>query len=136
MSISAGYTTDEIAGYVREYLALPFGSKARWLAEQPFSGHQLRRWRTAYLAGDLERGLVPRPGALQGDALARVKDAEERLAAERERHAAELARRDEQIAMLEAGNVALGKAIGRLQTMPGQGPAPATGTTSGLDSNR
>jgi hypothetical protein len=126
MSISAGYTIAEITAYVREYLELPRGMKSGWLAEKPFTAAQLRRWRVAYLAGDLERGLVPRPGALQGDALARVRDAEQRLATERERHAAELARRDEQIAMLEAGNLALGKAIGRLQTMPAQAPDPAT----------
>lgn len=133
MSMSAGFTTEEITAYVEEYLDLPHGRKHVWLEGKPFSLWQMRRWRRAYLAGDLERGLVPRVHANHREAARRARAAEEELAAERSRYVAELARRDEQIAILEAGNVALGKAIGLLHRMPRQEPAdePPPGRSGG-----
>lgn len=133
MTVSPGFTAEEIAGFVREYEAVPFGGKGEWLVQHGFSRDQFRRWRAAYLEGDLERGLVPRQHATRRSVVARAKEAEERLvrveaAHQREvsrlqeAHGVELARRDAQIAMLEAGTVTLGKAIGLLQKLESQEP--------------
>ena len=60
MTITPGFTAEEITGFVRAYLKVPHGFKGEWLREQPFTKDQMRRWRQAYFGGDLERGLVPR----------------------------------------------------------------------------
>jgi hypothetical protein len=131
MSITPGFTTEEIRQFVQEYLDLPHGQKKAWLQGKAFTADQFRRWRAAYLAGDLDRGLVPRSaGGRQQGVFARARAVEQELAAERAKHAAELARRDEQIATLEAGNVALGKAIGLLQIRQQQEPGAGTSISS------
>ena len=136
MTVTPGFTADEIARFVRAYLELPYGTKTAWLKEQPFSKSQFWRWRDAYLSGDLERGLVPRSRSSQNAGLAKAKAAEEELVrvqqAAREQidalvraHELELVERDAQIKMLKAGNVALGKAIGLLQNLSLQEPENA-----------
>ncbi|WP_044506319.1 hypothetical protein [Gordonia sp. KTR9] len=123
--MSPGYTVEEIAGFVREYLALPHGQKKVWLRSKPFSRDQMVRWRRKYLAGDLERGLLPRNEVTRADAIRRVMAAEEKLAAAPRSHAEELAALRTQIATLESGNAALGRAIGLLRTLESPGPGDA-----------
>ena len=136
MTVTPGFTAEEIAGFVRAYLSVPYGSKGAWLREQPFSRDQMYRWREAYLSGDLERGLVPRErSSKEGwpSGLVRAKAAEEELvrvqekarkdmAALRRDHELEMAKKDAQITMLEEGTKTLGKAIGLLQNLSLQGP--------------
>lgn len=128
MTITPGFTAEEIVGFVRAYEQVPHGFKGVWLKEQSFSVDQFRRWRRAYDAGDLERGLVPRqmPSRAASAKRARIAEDEvERVRAEarmeieelKAAHLVELASRDAQITMLEAGNVTLGKAIGLLQNL-------------------
>lgn len=128
MTVTPGFTAEEISGFVREYESVPHGCKGAWLEGRPFTKHQMRRWRKAYFDGDLDRGLVPRQSSTGAAALLRARAAEEELermreqaikelAALRASHQVELAERDAQIKMLEAGNVTLGKAIGLLQNL-------------------
>lgn len=56
--MSPGYTVEEIEALVEEYMALRQGQKGPWLKARSISKYQLHRWRQAYLAGDLARGLV------------------------------------------------------------------------------
>lgn len=124
--MAPGFTVEEMTAYVEEYLALPHGQKALWLQDKPFSKYQIIQWRRSYLAGDLGRGLVPRQGG-GAHAARRALAAEKELAASQRDHEAEVARLQERIALLEAGNSALGKAIGLLQQYqqePGVGPSP------------
>ena len=121
MTISPGFTADEIAGYVREYLRVPHGSKRLWLRDQPFTEGQMARWRRTYLAGDLHLGLVPR-GSGDGDFLERAMAAEEELERVRADLLAQIARQEAQIRLLEEGTVTLGKAFGLLQKMSSQEP--------------
>lgn len=143
MSLTPGFSSEEIKGYVWEYLDLPQGSKEGWLEGKPFTRAQFRRWRRAFISGDMERGLVPRSSSRVSDMTRRAFDAERALETERARHekelkavevahAAQLACRDEQIRMLEAGNLALGKAFGLLQQMRDQEP----GASSDAESSR
>lgn len=60
MSLTPGFSSEEIRGYVWEYLDLPQGSKEGWLEGKPFTRAQFHRWRKAFVSGDMERGLVPR----------------------------------------------------------------------------
>ena len=63
MSISAGFTTEEIREFVNEYEVQRYGQKGAWLAGRGVSYEQLRRWRAAVFEGDLDRGLIPREGS-------------------------------------------------------------------------
>lgn len=141
MSLMSGFSSEEIRGYVCEYLDLPQGSKGLWLEDKPFSKWQLRQWRKALIGGDLERGLVPRSSGSVSNVMKRAIDADRALEVERARHeeelkaveashAEQLARRDEQIRILEAGNIALGKAFGLLQQIRDQEPEAGAGTES------
>lgn len=135
MTVTPGFTADEIRGFIAEYEALPYGTKTAWVEGQPFSVHQMRRWRQAHFEGSLDRGLVPQKGRAvsRTQALAQAKaatekavrvqkESEARIAALEKTHRLELAERDAQIRMLEAGNVTLGKAIGFLQSLGLQEP--------------
>ena len=53
MARTIGYTSDEVRELVREYVYLPHGMKAKWLAGQPLSGDQMNRWRMMCVAGAL-----------------------------------------------------------------------------------
>ena len=54
MSISAGFTADEIREFVLEYQALPQGRKGPWLSARGVPYERLRRWRAAVFEGDLD----------------------------------------------------------------------------------
>lgn len=129
MTVTPGFTAEEITEFVRQYLAVPHGSKGQWLVGKPFTESQILRWRRAYLAGDIGRGLVPRSGLSNDELLVRVREAEEeleRVRAERDAQVAKLdaqiVRQDAQIRMLEEGTVVLGKAFGLLQKLSSQEP--------------
>ena len=63
MSISVGFTVEEIREFVLEYQALPQGQKGLWLSARGVAYERLRRWRAAVFEGDLDRGLIPREGS-------------------------------------------------------------------------
>lgn len=129
MSISAGFTAEQIRKFVHEYELQPFGQKAVWLAGQGIAYDRFRRWRSAVYGGDLDRGLIPREGESmmipprQRHALERAR------AREREAQQAELERMRRRIKELEDTNDALGKAIGLLHWRNEQEP-DAIGPTS------
>jgi hypothetical protein len=59
VSISAGFTAEEIREFVYAYTAQPFGRKAQRLTELGVSYDRLRRWRLEVFDGDLDRRLTP-----------------------------------------------------------------------------
>ncbi|MCZ4653912.1 hypothetical protein O4157_21145 [Gordonia amicalis] len=120
--MSPGYTVEEIEALVEEYMALRQGQKGPWLKARSISKYQLHRWRQAYLAGDLARGLVPRDSVTRPDAIRRAIEAEKQLEAQQRAHADELKRLHRQIETLQGGNAALGKAIGLLRELDSQEP--------------
>lgn len=120
----AGFTAVEKRGFVLEYLDLPHGTKAKWLAEQQFSPNTFKHWRLAYLGGSLDHGLVPRNAETVTNSGHRLRQLERDL----ELKQAELERIREQNDKLQATNEALGKAIGLMQKWsehtPGDTPTP------------
>lgn len=125
MSISPGYTDDEIRELVCTFEVQPYGTKAQWLKEQAIGYNQMRRWRRAVFDGDLDRGLVPRkdggmrtPGVDRREKV-RTYSADAQRIAELEKQVAELQSSNSK---LEATNDALGKAIGLLHELNAHGP--------------
>lgn len=118
MTITPGYTVDEIRDFVYQYEKIPHGHKTLWLLEQEFSRHQFRKWRLATFNGDLDRGLIPRSkvGKVPYNPRQLMQSAIEDNQAKR---IAELEARN---AQLEAANEALGKAIGLLHDRNAQEP--------------
>lgn len=131
MSITAGFTAEQIRDYVFEYERQRHGRKGGWVAAAPFSVYQLRRWQAAVYGGDLDYGLIARdsgsmsaagvPRRLEADLDKAGKDA-----AEVERLRARVAALEASNAALEGTNEALGKAIGLLhqhiEQEPGESP--------------
>lgn len=112
-----GYTAGEIRAYVHEYYIQPYGAKAEWLAAQPFTKGQFRRWREAVFKGDLDRNLVPREhGGMSLSSSGRAAF-ERARAKETAEHQAELDKLNDRIRQLEDTNDVLGKAIGLLHEM-------------------
>lgn len=133
MSITPGFTLEEIREYVHEYQNLPHGTKTRWLKEQPFSRHQLWRWQDAVFGGDLDRGMIPRESSgMTPDAKSRREISHQQRSIPKEQHDAELAALQARIHELEGTNEALGKAIGLLHKLNEQEPdtLPTTGRES------
>ena len=123
MTISAGFTAEQIRGFVLEYELQPYGQRLSWLAQQDVVSYdRLRRWRAAVFDGDLDRGLIPRqgsdmtmpPGERRALAASRAKE----IAA----HEAKVAKLEARVKELEEVNSALGKAIGLLHQMSEQEP--------------
>ena len=133
MSISAGFTAEEIREFVYAYTAQPFGRKAQWLSEQGVSYDRLRRWRLAVFDGDLDRGLIPRDSGPVKITPGERATVERHHLKERAEHEAEVARLNARIRELEETNGALGKAIGLLHSMSEQEPGarPTTPDRSG-----
>ena len=136
MSISAGFTVEEIRAFVLDYQLQPHGSKAAWLARQGVSAHQLKRWVQAVYGGDLDRGLVPRDASGMTLPPDQRKSIARERAAERAAHEAEVARLNARVSELEQTNEALGKAIGLLHSMSEQEPDTARTTTDPSDSSK
>lgn len=116
MSITPGYTDDEIRAYVYEYERQPWGTKDAWRRAQGFTHHRIRRWRQAVFDGDLALGLIPREGVLMTDSTDR-----RRVASQHARGEIESEQLRARIRELEATNEALGKAIGLLHQLNEQG---------------
>lgn len=123
MTVSAGFTAEEIREFVHEYQVQPHGTKGSWLAARGVSGDRLRRWQNAVFEGDLERGLLPREGSAVSVPARRRTALEKERARERAEHAAEVERLSARVRELEETNDALGKAIGLLHAMNEQEPA-------------
>ena len=135
MSISAGFTTEQIREFVHEYEIQPYGQKAIWLVAQRVSYDRLRRWRSAVFDGDLDRGLIPREGSRMTVPPQKRTALERQRASERTAHEAEVARLSDRVRELEETNVALGKAIGLLHAMNEQEPAAVQVRTEPSDSS-
>ncbi|WP_291474163.1 hypothetical protein [Corynebacterium sp.] len=117
MSISPGYTDNEIREIVYAYEQQPYGGKGAWLNDRGITPRQLQRWKRAVFNGDLDRGLAPRqsdgmPSSSQRRQTSASQDAKTRRIAELEARVNEL----------EATNDALGKAIGLLHEITAHGP--------------
>jgi len=135
MSISPGFTTEQIREFVHEYEMQPYGRKAIWLEGQGVSYDRLRRWRSAVFDGDLDRGLIPREGGLVTVPPEKRTGIERQRARERAAHEAEVAKLSARVHELEQTNEALGKAIGLLHRMSEQEPAASPTTTDPSDSS-
>ena len=118
MSITPGYTDDQIRDFVYEYERKPHGIKYDWLKSQGVSRQKLRRWRDAIFEGDLERGLVPR----ENYSAKRAAVERRMIAAHQSKEAIENERLRARVQELEAANEALGKAIGLLHQLNEQEP--------------
>ena len=119
MSISPGFTAEQIREFVFAYEHQRHGTKAVWLKEQGISYERLKRWRDTIIVGDLDRGLVPREGS------AMTSRPRRRLAAQHcdaQDQQAEVEKLNQRVQELEATNEALGKAIGLLHKLNEQEP--------------
>ena len=134
MSISPGFTSEEIREFVHEYQLQPFGQKGSWLAAQSVTYHRLMRWRDAVYAGDLDRGLIPRESSHMTVPPSKRTPLEKTRAAERAVHVAELAQLNARVRELEDTNDLLGKAIGLLHAMSEEEPAHNPTTPDPSDS--
>lgn len=116
MSLTPGFTNDEIVDAVEEFLSLRHGEKTAWFVGKRFSEHQFRRWRLAYMAGTIDRGLVPRHASdVTNFGSNRIRELERELKRARLKHAEEVGKLRAENEALQEGTVALGKAIGFLQ---------------------
>ncbi len=125
MSISPGYTDDEVRDFVYEYERQPWGTKRKWLDAQRIGIGTFRRWRRTVFDGDLDTGLIPRedggmktPGPSRREHVV-LDAAKSRRIAELEKQIADLQNANSK---LEASNDALGKAIGLLHELNAQEP--------------
>ena len=136
MAVEGFYTVEEQRELVYEYLAVSHGSKGRFLIERGLSSRQLARWRSQVFAGSLERGLVPRGGAVvsvdEAAALKRLLDEnqalKEQLAARDAEHRQDLAALDEELATQRRVVDALGKAIEILHRSGSKGSTDSAAT--------
>jgi hypothetical protein len=135
MSISPGFTTEQIREFVHRYQTQPHGRKGIWLQEQGVSYDRLRRWRSAVYDGDLDRGLIPRDSGGVSVPPKNRTAIERQRARERAEQEAEVSRLHARVRELEQANEALGKAIGLLHQMSEQEPAAAPTTTDPSDSS-
>jgi len=120
MSITPGWTAQQIRDFVYDYESQPFGGRAEWLAERGVSYGQLRRWRSAAFDGDLEEGLIPREGLSVSVRRQIIKREAGRIA--------EIDQLKAHVKELKEVNDALGKAIGLLHKLSEQEPAASTTT--------
>lgn len=119
MSISAGYTREQVQELVYAYEHQPHGSKGAWLKDRGISYDRFRRWRLAVVDGDVARGLVPRESSPMVSPPRRHAAAQHCNGQEQQVEIGRLARRVQE---LQATNEALGKAIGLLHLLNEQEP--------------
>ena len=134
MTISPGFTAAEIREFVHEYQVQPHGQKMSWLVARGVPYKRLRLWRAAVFEGDIDRGLIPREGSSMTIPPSKRTALERARAAERDAHAAEVARLAARVRELEETNTALGKAIGLLHAMSEEEPATNPTRTDRSDS--
>jgi len=117
VTVTPGWTAEEIREFVFEYERQPYGSKADFLTRQGVSLGRLRRWRDTVFDGDLDRGLVPRQGGGMSSASQRRREARTHSGSTHSGSEDEVKQLRARVAELEAANDALGKAIGLLHKM-------------------
>jgi hypothetical protein len=135
VSVSAGYTVEEIRQLVHEYALLPYGQKMSWLTHRGLPYDRMRRWTAAVFEGDLDRGLFPREGGPVTVPRRKRTTREKARAREVAAHKAELSALKKRIRELEGTNDALGKAIGLLHAIGEQEPCDAPTTSGPSDSS-
>lgn len=131
MSISPGYTNQEITELVHTYDSQRHGTRGQWLKDHDLTHDRMRRWRRAVYDGDLDIGLIPREGSsVQSTnpnrrATAHSEAAKSRRISQLEARIAELEATN---TSLTVSNEALGKAIGLLHeiTAPESDKHPTT----------
>lgn len=128
MTGARGFTAAEIREFVHEYYLLPHGTKTAWLAEQPFTEKQFRRWRSMLLEGDIDRNLIPREHGGMTRSRGEWTAFEKARAREIAEHEAQVTQLTARIRELEGTNDALGKAIGLLHVLSEQEPDVKTTT--------
>lgn len=130
MSITPGYTNEQIREIVYAYDRQPYGTKIRWRDERGLTDYWIRRWRRAVYDGDLDRGLVPRETTGMPSSQPRRRANAE----SQDPKARRIAELEQRIDQLEKTNDALGKAIGLLHdtavTEPDDDPEQANPSTS------
>lgn len=133
MTVSMGFTAEEIREFVFEYERQPFGTKTAWLAGRGVPHHRLSRWRRAVFDGDVDRALIPRQGSAMATSPTKRSALQRQRDKEQAAHDAEVAALSKRVKELEETNEALGKAIGLLHSMNVQEPsaAPTTNDPSG-----
>jgi hypothetical protein len=119
--LSPGFTSAQVRGFVLDYERLPYGAKGAWLVAQGLTRSRIERWRQAVLAGDLDRGLVPRESGGMTPRKRR-EIVEESIEALQDAHDVEVSELRARIRVLEGTNDALGKAIGLLHAMREEEP--------------
>ena len=134
MSITPGFTSEEIRKFVQEYVLTPFGKKATWLAQYGISRDTISRWRLAVFEGDLDRGLIPREGSVMTISPGERSALERIRATESSKHDKEIAKLNARIRELEEVSAALGKAIGLLHSRNEQEPSTTVAPSSPSDS--
>lgn len=130
MSITPGWTADEIRDFVYEYERQPWGTKTEWLAGRGVDRDRLRLWRHTVFDGDIDRGLIPRDANRMSSTNRRRFLAKER---EHRQRLDEIEKLQARVHELEGTNEALGKAIGLLHELNEQGPG-ASPTNDPTDS--
>jgi hypothetical protein len=108
LAVEGFYTLEQQRELVYEYLAVPYGGKARFMTERGLTWGQVRRWRAQVFADTLEQGLVPRGGGVVSMDEAR---AVRRLVEENRALQDQLAAKDADLAVQRRAVEALGKAI-------------------------
>lgn len=128
MSISPGYTNEEIREFVYQYEDQPWGTRQDWLNSQGVSNKRFRRWRDAIYDGDLGRGLIPRQSSPMTSPSQRRF-----MAMQNKDQEAENERLRKRVRELEQANETLGKAIGLLHQLNEQ--EPGTSQTNEADNS-
>ncbi len=116
MAVEDFYTVEEQRALVYEYITVPHGSKARFLAERGLKKDRFLRWRRQVLTDSLEQGLVPRAGVglvsmEESTALKRVLKENQALRAQLAAADKKAAAHEAEIASHRRAVDALGKAI-------------------------
>lgn len=122
MSVSVGFSAEEIGEFVFEFHAQRHGTKFAWLVARGVTYDQLRKWQLAVFDGDVDRALVPRQGSTMTTPPGKRSALQRQRDKERAAHEAEIAALAKRVKELEEANKALGKAIGLLHSMNEQGP--------------
>lgn len=106
------FTAEEKRELVLEYLALPYGSRGRWIESRALNRRTFHRWRQQMMVGLLERDMTVRGGVLVA-----VDENKEiaRLSAQNQALQAQLEQARQRSDSQEKVIFALGKAIELLQ---------------------
>lgn len=117
MSVTPGYTDQEIIEYVHAYDCAPHGTKQHYLTEHGLTNDRMRRWRRIVYDGNIDKGLDPRNTKGMNTSNPKRRSTAE-LESKRAQRIAELEGRITELedanTVLRNSNEALGKAIGLL----------------------